>query len=93
MLSIKNNIQTITFSIKLILPVFSSKYSYSNLRSITLYSGIDWQVELVTENESPAVTIVSSLNAFENCSFEQIEQNFLKLFGSDHIHQLSAVSK
>ncbi len=84
MLSIENNIQTITLNIKLIRSVFFGKYSYPNLHSITLYSSIDWQVELDTENESPAVTIVSALNVLEKCSFEGIEQKFLELHRSDH---------
>lgn len=84
MLSIENNIQTITLNIKLIRFVFSRKYSYPNLHSITLYSNINWQVELNTENQSPAVTIVSALSVLETCLFGGIEQNFSKLLGSDH---------
>jgi hypothetical protein len=74
MLSIKNEIETITLSVNLLASVFSSKYSYLNLRSITMYLGIEWQVELNVENESPVDAIVSSLNVLRICSFERVNR-------------------
>jgi hypothetical protein len=80
MLSIKNDIETITLSVGLLASVFDFQYSYPNLRSITMYLGIEWQVELNVENEFPRVAIVSSLNVLGKCSFERVQRDFSNIF-------------
>jgi hypothetical protein len=85
MLSIKNDIETITLKVELVASVFSCKYSYPNLRSITMYLGVEWQVELNIENEFPRTAIVSSLNVLGKCSFERVQRDFSKIFESDQM--------
>ncbi len=85
MLSIKNDIETLTLNVELIASVFSCKYSYPNLHSIIIYLGLEWQVELNVENELPTVAIISSLNVLGKCSFEQVQRDFSKIFESNRM--------
>ncbi len=87
MVLIKNEIETITLSIELILSVFSGKYSYPNLHSIIMYLNIEWQIELNIENQSPMDAIVSALNVLRKCSFERVKRDCSNRFISDYMTQ------
>ncbi len=88
MVSIKNDIETITLSVELITSVFSDEYFYPNLRSIIMYLTIEWQVELNIENESPVAAIISALKVLGKCSFERVKRDFSKIFGLDCMPQV-----
>lgn len=87
MSSIENEVETITLTVKLIASVFSSEYSYPNLRWITLYLGTRCQIELYVENESHVTAIVSSLYVLSNCSINLINEDF-QTFKRDYLPQL-----
>ena len=82
---IADEIESITMSIELIPRLFSGGYSYANLRLVTIYSNNDWRVELVVENHSPVLTIVSVLNVLEKCSLNSIEQPLSNLIQSERV--------
>ena len=75
MLLISDDIETIKLSLTHITTVFCGGNSYPNLRSVTIYLTIEWEVELNIENESPLGTIISALKVLTKCSFERVQSD------------------
>lgn len=79
MKSIENGIECLTMSVEWIPKIFSEGYSYANLRSITIYSkNHHWRMELIIDNHSPVLTVISALNILEKCSLIQPVSNLVQ---------------
>lgn len=85
--SIEYEIETLTLSIDLISVLFSGKYSYSNLQLLTIYSDIDWRVELSLETISPIVAVVQALKTLDKCSFADVRKHLDKLLKSEDVQR------
>ncbi|UJR19867.1 hypothetical protein I4U23_023000 [Adineta vaga] len=91
---INNEIQTMKLDIECIVSVFSNKYSFPNLRSIIIYRKYSWHVELNIENETPIISILSSLKVLRKCSFNGINQKIFAKLDSHilpHINNMNCV--
>jgi hypothetical protein len=81
---IKNDVETIKLSVTHAVTTFLDKNSYPNLRLITIYLTVEWQVELDVENASPFAVIASALKVLSKCSFDRVKPSLLRLFDFDH---------
>ena len=87
--SIEHEIETLTSSVELIPVLFSGKYSYSNLRLLTIYFDINWRIELNVETICPIVAVVQTLNTLNQCSFAMVNEYLEKILRNNHQRKLS----